>query len=76
MDLVCGELIKKGQVGEAVKYMERVRRLVDTLVTKLKTKEKGGSGPIPEEKPAEGAKDPAPVAVSKYPALAGRAART
>jgi hypothetical protein len=55
---VCGELIKKGKIGEAVQYMERVRRLVDTLVTKLRAKVG------PEDTPAaagEGPKDVAPV---------------
>lgn len=51
-------MIKKGKIGEAVQYMERVRRLVDTLVTKLRAKVG------PEDTPAaagEGPKDVAPV---------------
>lgn len=38
VDLVCADLLKKGSILEAVKYMERVRGLMDLIVTKLKSK--------------------------------------
>mmetsp|Transcript_32426 Transcript_32426/g.62303 ORF Transcript_32426/g.62303 Transcript_32426/m.62303 type:complete len:645 (+) Transcript_32426:491-2425(+) len=42
VDLVCAELIKKGGYGEALKYMERVKKLVDQLTSTLREKEVQG----------------------------------
>lgn len=41
MDVVCSELVRQGAYMDALKYMEKVGGLVNTICTKLRVKARG-----------------------------------